>query len=234
MNTLNHRIGPLQQDDTFELAFRLRQSLPEKPKACVVLLHGVGGNETNLAELAAGIDPDVLIVFPRGPLQLAPGQFGWFQVAFTANGPRIVAEEADASRRRLIHFLEQMQTVYGIDARHTIIAGFSQGGILSASVALSAPEKVAGFGLLSGRILPELGPNIASKERLAALRGFIGHGEYDSKLPVTWAQRSDQWLSELGVEHENRRYPIDHEISTEMGADFLAWIHALIATNGRA
>lgn len=224
MNSSQSTLGPLQQGAAFELAFRLRQPQPARPRACVVLLHGVGGTETNLADLAAAIDPDTLVVLPRGPLQFAPGQFGWFRVNFTASGPSIVAAEAEQSRQTLIRFMAQLQSAYGIDPQKTVIAGFSQGGILSASVALSAPESVAGFGVLSGRILPELEPHLAGKERLAKLRGFIAHGEYDSKLPVTWAQRSDRLLDELGVAHLTRLYPIDHGISAAMQADFLEWL----------
>ena len=227
MNSSQSTLGPLQQDAAFEFAFLLRQAQPAKPRACVVLLHGVGGSETNLADLAAAIDPDTLVVLPRGPLQFAPGQFGWFRVNFTASGPSIVAAEAEQSRQALIRFVAQLQSAYGIDPQKTVIAGFSQGGILSASVALSAPECVAGFGVLSGRILPELEPHFANKERLAKLRGFIAHGEYDSKLPVTWAQRSDRLLDGLGVAHLTRLYPIDHGISAAMQDDFLEWLQGV-------
>jgi phospholipase/carboxylesterase len=227
MNSLHNTLSPLQQSADFELAFRIKQPQAAQPKACVILLHGVGGSEANLADLAADIGPDTLVVLPRGPLEFAPGQFGWFRVAFTANGPRIVESEAEQSRLALIRFVEQLQSAYSIAPQHMVIAGFSQGGILSASVALSAPERVAAFGVLSGRILPELQPHLADKQRLASLRAFIGHGEYDTKLPATWAQRSDQLLTELGVEHQTRLYPIDHSISPAMQVDFLEWLQKL-------
>lgn len=221
-----HPIGDLQTDAALGLSYRIRQPAPLNPTKCVVLLHGVGGNETNLIDIAAGIDPDTLVVFPRGPLQLGAQQFAWFRVRFTAAGPGIVAEEAERSREALIHFVAQLRQRHGIAAQDTVIAGFSQGGILSASVALSAPELVAGFAVLSGRILPELEPRLANRERLANLKGFIGHGEHDSKLPVLWAHRSDKLLRELGVDHRLHLYPIDHGISADMRADFLQWIKA--------
>jgi len=224
MNGMPTTIGPLQQDGAFELAFRLRLPIPTRPNACVLLLHGVGSSETNLADLAAAIPPDTLVVLPRGPVQFAPGQFGWFHVTFTPGGPSIDAAEAESSHLTLIRFVEQLQSTYGIAAQNTFVAGFSQGGILSASLALSAPERLAGFALLSGRILPELKTQIASTQALAHLRVFIGHGEYDSKLPKAWAQRADQWLEELGVAHETHYYPIDHGISADMQADFLEWL----------
>jgi phospholipase/carboxylesterase len=161
-------------------------------------------------------------------LTLGPGQFAWFRVAFTASGPRIEAQEAEQSRLVLIRFVAQVQAAYGIAPQQTVIAGFSQGGILSASVALTAPEGVAGFGVLSGRILPELEPHLAAPARLAALQGFIGHGEFDSKLPVLWAQRAEALLSQLGVAHNSRRYPIDHGISAAMQADFLQWLAGVL------
>lgn len=221
-------LSPLQQSADLALAFRIRQPQPAQPKALLVLLHGVGGSESNLGDLAAGIDPDTLVLLPRGPLTLGPGQFAWFRVAFTASGPRIEAQEAEQSRLALIRFVAQLQAAHGIAPQQTVIAGFSQGGILSASVALTAPESVAGFGVLSGRILPELEPHLAEPARLTGLQAFIGHGEFDSKLPVLWAQRSDALLSQLGVTHSSRRYPIDHGISAAMQTDFLEWLNGVL------
>ena len=225
MNAVSYSPSPLQQVDAFEFSFRFRQPVPAKSRKSVILLHGVGGNESNLIDLANGIDPDTLVVFPRGPLTLSANQFAWFRVAFTANGPRIVETEAEDSRRRMIHFVEQVQSAYGIPPENTVIAGFSQGGIMSASVALSTPERVKGFAILSGRILPELEPHLATRERLAHLRAFVGHGEYDRTLPVQWAQHADQWLADLGIEHVTRLYPIGHEIGPAMHAEFLEWLN---------
>ncbi|WP_394788090.1 alpha/beta hydrolase [Rhodoferax sp.] len=225
-------IGPLEHGPDFSLEFRVLLPQPAHPDALVLLLHGVGGSETNLIEMAAAIteqQPNTLVVLARGPLTIGSGQFAWFRVAFSATGPRIEAAEAESSRLALIQFVQQLQQAHGIAPRHTVVAGFSQGGIMSAGVALTAPEQVAGFGLLSGRILPELEPQLADRARLAQLQGFVGHGEFDSKLPVAWAERSDKWLSALGVRYQSRRYPIDHGISAAMQADFLAWLGEVIA-----
>jgi phospholipase/carboxylesterase len=219
----------LRREPTTGLSYIMREPVAAQPTACVVLLHGVGGNETNLASLSAAFDDNVIVVLPRGPLQFGPDQYGWFRVAFTAEGPRIDATEADAARESLIRFVTQLEAAYGLTPGSTLIGGFSQGGIMSASVALSAPEKVSGFAILSGRILPELEPHVASRERLARLRAFVSHGEFDSKLPVSWAERSEQWLAQLGVACEAHRYPVDHLINADMQKDFLRWAHALIA-----
>lgn len=219
--------GPLQTDTVSGLSYRLMLPQPSVVRRCLVLLHGVGGNEMSMAGLANGVPADTLVVLARGPLALGPQQFAWFQVAFTAEGPRIVPEQAEHSRQALLQLLARLQTEHGVAPAQTVIAGFSQGGIMSASVALTGPESVAGFGLLSGRILPEIEPRLADGERLARLQGFVGHGEYDSKLPVDWAHKAHAWLQALGVPHTLRLYPIDHGISADMHQDFLQWWAAL-------
>jgi phospholipase/carboxylesterase len=225
--TTMHTLSDLQTGTELGLSFRLREPVPAHPDKCVIFLHGVGGSETNLLDLADGLDPGTLVVFPRGPLQMGAQQFAWFRVNFTPSGPNIVPEEAEHSRTLLIDFVQQVQTRYGISAQRTVIAGFSQGGILSTSVALTKPEIVAGFGLLSGRILPEVKPHIADESRLASLRAFVAHGDSDATLPAVWAQRSDQWLKDLGVHNSSHRYPIGHGISAAMQADFLNWVKGL-------
>lgn len=227
MSASPSQAGELLTDPTLGLSYRLMQPVPAQPRQCVILLHGVGSHEANMAELARGVDANTLVILARGPLTLGPGQFAWFRVAFDVNGPSINAEEAERGRLALIHFVQRVQLKYGVTPANTVMAGFSQGGIMSASVALSKPEFVAGFGLLSGRILPELDASLASGQQLASLQAFVSHGEQDPVLPVAWAHRSDALLTQLGVPHEFHLYPTDHSISDGMRADFLTWLASL-------
>jgi len=214
---------------TVGLTFRTREADATPPRALLVLLHGVGGHESDLRALAEGVEPGTLVVLPRGPLALGPGRYAWFNVAFEAGGPRIAADEAEMSRMALIDFIAGLQAAHGVAPQRTVIAGFSQGGILSASVALSAPERVRGFAVLSGRILPELEPALAPREALGHLEGFIAHGRDDAVLPVAWAHRADAWLEQLGVPHALHLYAGDHGIVPPMARDFLAWHGSLMA-----
>ena len=220
------RTGLLQTDPVSGLSYRLMPAA-SATRRCLVLLHGVGSHEEAMADLAHGVPDDSCVVLVRGPLTLGPQQFAWFQVRFTAQGPLIVAEQAERSRQALIRLLAQVQSACGVAPAQTVLAGFSQGGIMSASVALTSPESLAGFGLLSGRILPEMAPLTASRERLAHLSGFVAHGEFDDKLPPDWADRAHAWLNALQVRHTFRMYPIGHSISAALHADFLSWLTPL-------
>lgn len=219
-----YTLSELHTDSASGISYRMRTDAPAKPAKLLVLLHGVGSNERDLLELANGVDPATLVVLGRGPITMGPQQYAWFRVAFTQAGPQIVPEEAESSRTRLITLVQQLQKQHGIAAGNSVVAGFSQGGIMSASVAFSSPESVKGFAILSGRILPELEPHMASPERLSTLKALVCHGEQDGTLPVFWAERSEALLKSLGVAHESHRYPIGHTVSAQMHADFVKWL----------
>lgn len=196
--------------------------------ALLVLLHGVGANEHSLAELAAQQDPRVQVLLVRGPLTFAAGTYGWFPVRFGPQGPVIEPAQAEASRLALIAFVSERQARLGVAPARTVVAGFSQGGIMSAGIALTAPHRVAGFAILSGRILPEIEPRIPADVASHGLRGLVMHGRRDSKLPFALAERSAERLRHHGVVHELRGYDEDHTLSPAMQADFRRWLERVL------
>lgn len=206
------------------LRCRVRPPVAGPPRSIVLLLHGVGADEHSLWPLGERMDPSALVVFPRGRVEFGAGQYGWFPVRFGADGPRIDSGEANASREALIAFIAELQRVHAVPPARTTVAGFSQGGILSASVALTSPGSVAGFAVLAGRILPEIEPALASRGQLSHLRGLVVHGHHDTKLPVDWAHRAGQLLQRLGIHHDLLLYPAGHELSAAMQEDFLQWL----------
>jgi len=208
--------------DDLSLSYRLRPA-DGPAQGLVVLLHGVGSNEASMAGLAAVLSPSLAVALVRSPIALGPSAFCAFQVSFTSNGPVIDVEAAEVSRGKLVVFIADLQARLRIPAERTVVAGFSQGGIMSASLALTHPDSVAGFAILSGRILPEIAPLLAPAVELARLQALVTHGSVDNTLPAAWAERSDQWLGELGVPLESHRYPAGHEITPDMARDFVGW-----------
>lgn len=215
--------GELISAPDYALSFRVLEPVPEHPRRLLLLLHGVGGHETQLAKLGARVDAGTLVVLPRAPRSVGGDMFGWFRVDFTDDGPQIVPEEAEESRIKLLEFIGQLQAKHDIAPAGTVVAGFSQGGILSASAALTAPREVAGFALLCGRILPEIEPALGARDALATLHALVVHGRHDDKLPLAWAERADAWLQDLGVPHLLRLHDAGHELTAAMQQDFLAW-----------
>ncbi|WP_020656199.1 alpha/beta hydrolase [Massilia niastensis] len=222
---MNERLDQLVTDPRLGLAHRVRPAQAGTGRApCLLLLHGVGGNETNFVELARRIDPRLVVILLRGPLVFASGRYAWFQVSFTPSGPSIDAAQAEQSRIRLLDFIGQLPAAYGVDPERIWIAGFSQGGIMSASVGLTAPASVAGFGVLCGRILPEVLRELAPDPARAAVQAFVGHGVHDQTLGIHFAHHAREALSSLGVPMEYHEYAADHALDAAMIADFQRWL----------
>ena len=171
--------------NTLPLVHLVRQPIIEAgTPPLLLLLHGVGSNEHDLYELAPFLDKRFLIISVRAPNTLGAGSYAWFEVDFTPQGPVINPEQAEASRKTLITFIKEAITAYGANPKQVYLMGFSQGAIMSASVALTRPELVAGAVLMSGRILPEIQPLIASHEELAGFPFLVVHGTADMVLPI--------------------------------------------------
>jgi phospholipase/carboxylesterase len=220
-NTLNETLV----ESVSGLTYRLQAARSGQGKApCLILLHGVGANEMGFIELAQHMDPRLMVVLARGPLEFGPMQFGWFQVSFTQTGPAINAAQAKLSRQKLLSFIEQLPQEHDIDPDSIWIAGFSQGGIMSASVGLTAPDEVVGFGILSGRILPEILPAVQPGPALAKVRAFVSHGVQDQKLGIHFARNAKEVLDGFGVPLQYHEYQAGHELNMAMLGDFKQWL----------
>ena len=190
----------------------------------LLLLHGVGSNEADLFGLAPELDGRFFVASARAPITLGPGAYGWFHVAFTPQGPAIIPAEAEQSRQALIRFIDEVVEAYGVDPRRVYLMGFSQGAIMSLSVALTRPDKVAGVAAMSGRLLPEVRPLIAAPEALRGLPILLVHGTADQVLPIHHGREARDQLAKLPVALTYREYPMGHYVTPESLRDVTAWL----------
>lgn len=201
---------------------------PVQPSAgappAIVLLHGVRSNEHDLMDLAPYLDERFFVLSVRAPLTLGPGAFGWYQVQFTPQGLLHDPAEAERGRQAVLRFLEEAIAAYGLDPKRATLMGFSQGAITSLGVALTHPERLSGVVAMSGRLLPEIVPQIAPPERLEGLPFFVAHGVADTVLPIHFGREIHDRLSELSVALTYREYPMAHEVSSESLDDIAAWL----------
>lgn len=210
-----------------------REPLPKASNPpLLLLLHGVGSNEHDLFGLAPLIDERFVVVSLRAPITLGPGSYAWFEITFTPQGPVINPEQAERSRQLLIDFIGEAVAEYGANSRQVYMMGFSQGAIMSASVALTRPDLVAGAVLMSGRILPEIRPIMADPERLKRLPLLVVHGTRDTVLPVQHGRASRGLLASLPVNLTYREYAMGHEVSEESLRDVLAWLEGRVDQAG--
>jgi phospholipase/carboxylesterase len=187
----------------------------------LILLHGVGSNEQDLFSMAKQLPKQMLIISARAPYTLSQGSYAWFHVDLSTGKPIYNSEEAEKSRNIILQFIDQVKTKYHTDEIY--LMGFSQGAIMSYSIALTNPGKVKGFVALSGRILSDIKPHIASEDKLKKLPVFIGHGINDQTLPIFNGRAASKQCMDLHIPTTYKEYVMAHEISQQEFIDILEW-----------
>jgi phospholipase/carboxylesterase len=216
----------LVQSADYAFAFRRLEPAPDPPHSLLVLLHGVGGDEDQLESLGSRAPDGMLVVLPRGHRSISGGNRGWFRVGMSEDGLQVVEDELHEARARLAEFIHQLQQRHDVPPERTWLGGFSQGGILTACVALTEPGCAAGFAMLAGRLLPEIAPLVAPRERLRGLDALLVHGRDDEVLPVDGAREAARALEALGVRVELQVHPGGHELTAAMEEAAGAWLSA--------
>lgn len=199
----------------------------EKPPL-LLLLHGYGSNEHDLFSFAPYLDPRFLIVSARGPVMMMPGMCAWFNIEFAPTG--IIPDLAQFEQSLLLlgDFLDELPTAYQIDPRRVYLVGFSQGAMMSLSLALTQPDRVAGVVAMSGRLPePARAAVVARKDLQDKLKGkpvLVTHGVSDDLIPVQKGRDIRDLLETLGTDLTYKEYAMGHEVRPEAFRDIREWL----------
>jgi phospholipase/carboxylesterase len=179
----------------------------------LVLMHGRGTDETDLAGLFDVLDPErrLASAAPRGPLQF-PGTPGnhWYIVERVGHpDPPTFA----ASYNLLGEFLEGLAEETGIPPERTVLGGFSQGTVMAYSLGLGKGRpRPAGILALSGFIPKVDGwePDLGEYRR--DLPVLISHGAADPIIEVSFGRAARELLEPAGLAVTYRESPGGHWI----------------------
>jgi len=131
--------------NTDALAFEHRYQ-PGAPgsRVTLLLLHGTGGNESDLLPLGSAVAPQAALLSPRGNV-LERGMPRFFRRL--AEG---VFDLDDLTQRtyELADFVDAAARTYGFDAAQVVGLGYSNGANIAASLLLLRPQVLAGAALL--------------------------------------------------------------------------------------
>ena len=139
-----------------------------------------------------------LMICPQGPLEtpIGPGAIGYAWYPMSMGGPPDIGAIL-SSREKLQEFLDACLDRYPIDAKKLVVLGFSQGGVMAYSLALSNPERFAGLAVLSSWLPKELIPLLSIKEAVQSLPTLVQHGTQDQLIEVQRARDSVEQLRAL-------------------------------------
>ena len=199
-------------------ASSLQGAVPVYPT--ILALHGRGSNERDLIGLADYLPKEFLWISPRGPFDLGPDSYEWFQI--TQVGKPDPARLVNAINM-IDKFIDEIIENYPVDKNKLYLLGFSQGSIVSMSYALTNPQRVAGVIAQSGYIPHESGLQIDE----AGIQGkpfIVIHGIQDPMLPVDWARHSRDTLQKLNVQLDYHEFNMGHNVSPESLAVINIWL----------
>ncbi|HWS81131.1 MAG TPA: alpha/beta hydrolase [Rubrobacter sp.] len=182
----------------------------------LLLLHGTGGNEEDLAPLGETLAPGGALLSPRGKVseygaprffrRLAEGVFDHEDLLFRTH--------------ELAEFVQAASEEYGFDASKVVAVGYSNGANVAASTILLHP------GLLRAAVLframvpfePEVTPD------LSGMPVFIAAGRMDRMIPPDNTQRLADILLEAGADVDLRWRDAGHPLTYEDVAEAKAWL----------
>lgn len=157
---------------------------PDRP--LVLLLHGYGSSEHDLAALGPLLPDDVAWAAVRAPLALGGGAHAWFPIGVPGSPDPAPVEAATAALRAWVE--------HEVDAAVPVVPlGFSQGGLMATQLLRAEPERYSAAVVLAGFVLAGSVPGDAV---LAERRPPVlwVRGDADRVIAADAVARTEAWL----------------------------------------
>ncbi len=185
----------------------------EAPRA-LLLLHGTGGNESQMLSLGRELDPEAHLVSIRGTVS-ENGMLRYFKRL--AEG---VFDRKDLAKKseELAAFIEGVKKEHSLE--HVIGVGYSNGANMLLHVICTHPSLLTGAVLLR----PMSGALPDSTAPLGGLPVHIGAGEQDSMIPSGDAKKLDSILRSAGATTSLRITPNGHSLGEDDIAHAREWL----------
>ena len=210
------------------------------PSRCVIVMHGLGADGNDFVPIVQELDlanvPATRFLFPHAPMRPVSINNGfvmraWYDVKWgdLEGSSKRADEKGVRGSQAAIGQLIDREVGRGIETKHIVLAGFSQGGAVALQAGLRHPQKLAGVMALS-TYLP-LGESFA-QEATAENRKtpiFIAHGIHDSVVPYAMGRQSRDVLVKAGYDVEWHEYPMQHSVAIEEIGHIGAWMRRVLA-----
>jgi phospholipase/carboxylesterase len=180
----------------------------------LLLLHGTGGDETDLLPLGERLSVGAALLSPRGKV-LESGMPRFFRRL--AEG---VFDLDDLARRtdELARFIAAAREAYGIEK--PVAVGFSNGANIAGALLLTRPDVLAGAVLMRATLpfVPEKVP------LLAGVPVLILSGAMDPMVSADKREQLNQLLRSAGADVTHEVVPAGHNLTAQDLAAAQAWL----------
>jgi phospholipase/carboxylesterase len=194
-----------------------------EPEGALVLLHGRGADEHDLAPVLDVLDPQRRLVglTPGAPLAGPGGGRWWYMV------PRVGFPEPatfHATYEQLAGFLDGWLRERAIPWEHTVIGGFSMGCVMSYATGLG-PGRPSPAGILAmSGFIPTVEGWRPELDARAGLPVFVTHGARDPVISVGFARDAREQLEAAGLGVEYHEHEGGHHLDASTLALMTAWL----------
>ena len=202
---------------------------PDRPAVgTVIWMHGLGADATDVEPIVPmlALEESVRFVFPNAPLRPVTINNGMEMRAWYDIDPRSPLSGATDIRRSAadIEQLLERERQRGIDPHRTVLAGFSQGGVIALHLGLRYPERLAGIMALSTYVYDH--EHLADEVSFASIDVpiFMAHGQSDPMIPITRAITGREALRALGYRVEWHEYAMGHQVCPQEIRDIARWL----------
>lgn len=210
------------------------------PAYTVIWMHGLGADgsdfEPIVPELGLSDSPTVRFVFPNAPERPVTCNGGyvmpaWYDIISLAPESREIDEAGLVESINIIRRFIAREAERGIPSERVFLAGFSQGGAVAYSTALTHPERLAGVIALSTYIPSAqlITQNLSAANRQLPI--FVAHGLADSVVSLALGQQAVKLIENQGYLPQWHTYPMEHEVCIDEIATIGKWLNQQIAVH---
>ncbi len=210
---------------TTDLHYIKRPSTLKENAPLLIMCHGYGSDENDLFSFASELPEELFVISLRAPYAMQPYGNAWYAINFDAEkGKWSDNVQARQSVDLIANFIDYACDAYSVNKDNVTLLGFSQGTILSLSVAMNYPKKLKNVVALSGYLNEDILPESIDKNKVSHLNIFSSHGYADQVIPVDWARKTPEYLKNLNINHVYKEYPVGHGVAPQNFYDFRDWL----------
>lgn len=223
-------------DKETKLLDRITIEPQQSATACVIWLHGLGDSGAGFAPVVPLLNlpqgNTIRFVFPHAPEQAVTINNGykmpaWYDIRNDDLHNRADMDgvlESEQLVRALIH--EQIES--GIPSSNIVLAGFSQGGVMSLFTGLRFEQTLAGIMALSCYlpIKDQLPSQLSSANKSTPI--LQHHGELDDVVLMSAGKMANNLMNAEGYNAQWKTYLMAHSVLPKQLSDIGLWLNKVL------
>lgn len=218
-------LKPVDLPNNTDLVYKILSGENQQNDQLIIVLHGMNSNTAMWNHFVNHVPNTTLLIAVEAPIKTKKDAYRWYDIDVSKKPFISNVEQMTQTTSRLNDLITLLKAKYKIKTKNTILAGFSQGAILSINLALTNQNLIHGIGVFSG-MLPYHIESRALK-KIKKMPVFIAHGSEDKGIAYSHAKKTMEFLTDKGAKVNITIEKSGHVITDKQFHDFLLWAKKL-------